>query len=254
MVNGNLDDIFNALSDPTRRDMLQRLLNGEHSVNQLAQAYNISLPAVSKHLKVLENAHLVTKERRGRQHFVALTSSTFRDATDHILYYQTTLDKRLDSLDRYLHKGRQALKPDATLKKKSPQQTLTVSHIFDVPCDEVWEAYVNAKQLSKWWERDNIKLTTCYIDARPEGIWRFAFRGADNKEYVVSGQYKEVKPLERLVYTDGFGEAGSARPEALVTVTFETLPDGKTKLTKSSAASRATHQLQAAWLQAAQSA
>jgi len=66
-----LDDVFYALSDPTRRDIVARAVTGEHSVSALARAYPISLTAVQKHVAVLERAGLVTKSRRGREQIVS---------------------------------------------------------------------------------------------------------------------------------------------------------------------------------------
>jgi len=248
MVNKNLNDVFGSLSDPTRRDMLQRLLGGEMSVNQLAQAYDMSLPAVSKHVKVLEAAGLVTRERRGRQHFVRFSAKNFRDATDHLLYYESTLQKRLDSLDEYIRTGRTRVQ--TILSQKTPEQTITVSHVFDAPRERLWEAYVNTDEIMHWWGGSTRRLRSSYNDVRVGGMWRFTIAGSEGKDYVMSGMYREVEPGHRLVYTDGMGEADDTRPQALVTVLFEDMPDGKTKLTKTSVATRAVHQLQAAWMKA----
>jgi DNA-binding transcriptional ArsR family regulator len=70
LPNGAVDDLFRALADPTRRDILRRCIVGEPSVSRLAQAYPMSFAAVQKHVAVLERAGLVTKERRGREQLV----------------------------------------------------------------------------------------------------------------------------------------------------------------------------------------
>lgn len=63
---GNLDEVFSALADPTRREILVALTEGERSVSELAEPFDVSLPAISKHLSVLEGAGLITREREGR--------------------------------------------------------------------------------------------------------------------------------------------------------------------------------------------
>jgi DNA-binding transcriptional ArsR family regulator len=73
-----VDELFRALADPTRRDILRRCATSEPSVSRLAQAYPMSFAAVQKHVAVLERAGLVTKERRGREQLV----QTDRDAVD----------------------------------------------------------------------------------------------------------------------------------------------------------------------------
>lgn len=251
MVNDKLDDIFGSLADPTRRDILQRLLSGEMSINRLAKQYAISLPAVSKHLKVLEAAQLITRERRGRQHFIKLRAVNFQNATDHLLYYQAALDNRLDSLDLYMQGKMKAAKTPPPAKKR-PLQTIRLTHIFNASIEKVWQVYTDPEHISKWWGPKGSTVVQCYNDLRVDGVWRFAFRGVENHDYVVSGQYQHVELYKKLVYTDGFGEAGHTRPEALVTITFEVLPDGKTKLTKESVAPQSVHQLQASWLKVAQ--
>jgi uncharacterized protein YndB with AHSA1/START domain/DNA-binding transcriptional ArsR family regulator len=248
MVNTDLSGVFSALSDPTRRDILQRLLKEEQSVNQLADAYAMSLPAVSKHIKILETARLVKKKRVGRQQIIRLSDEHFQMAADHLLEYQTTLSKRLDSLDHYLHSdARTASLPSP----KSPEQTLTVSHVFEASPRRVWEAYTAPEHVEKWWGSGAQDLTSCYNDVQVGGIWRFTFADTNQQEYIVSGQYREVKPYEKLVYTDGFGEPSATRPQAIVTITLEQIGNGKTKLTKTSTASKAVHQLQASWLKLA---
>lgn len=251
MVNNKLNTIFSSLADPTRRDILQRLLKGPANVNKLAAAYDMSLPAVSKHIRVLATAGLISKERRGRQHFISLVEDNFQSAADHLLYYQTVLGKRLDALDAHI-KGESLAIPVLHHKKSIKHQKLVMTHIFDAPISTVWDAYVNPQHVSKWWGPKGTTVLGCYNDVRVGGMWRFTFRGAEQQEYVVSGIYREVELYKKLVYTDGFGEAKHQRPEALVTVIFENIGDGQTKLTKTSVAPQSVHQLHAAWLKVAE--
>ena len=73
--------MFHALADATRRDIVRRALEGEHSVSALARCYPVSLPAVQKHVAVLEAAGLVTKQRRGREQLVRTDVETLRQAS-----------------------------------------------------------------------------------------------------------------------------------------------------------------------------
>jgi DNA-binding transcriptional ArsR family regulator len=75
------DRVFHALADATRRDIVRRALEGEHSVSALARRYPVSLPAVQKHVAVLEGAGLVTKQRRGREQLVRTDVETLRQAS-----------------------------------------------------------------------------------------------------------------------------------------------------------------------------
>ena len=98
----SLDAVFAALSDPTRRGILARLADGESSVTALAEPFDISLPAVSRHLKVLEAAGLVARTREGRVHHIRLVADPMLDALEWIARYGRFWEKRLDALDEFL--------------------------------------------------------------------------------------------------------------------------------------------------------
>jgi len=99
----NLDSIFGSLADPTRRDILQRVADHEQTVGELADKYkNLSLAAVSKHLKVLEKACLIVKRRQGKQQYVQLAPAALVGAEEYLQQYGLILEKRLDSLEKYL--------------------------------------------------------------------------------------------------------------------------------------------------------
>jgi DNA-binding transcriptional ArsR family regulator len=97
-----LDSTFAALSDATRRGILARLATGEASVTELAKPYDMSLPAVSKHLRVLESAGLVTRNKEGRVQRCRLVAGPMKGAADWIEHYRRFWDTQLDSLQRYL--------------------------------------------------------------------------------------------------------------------------------------------------------
>ena len=98
----NLDDIFSALADPTRRRLLGHLATGPQSVGQLAEPIAMSLPAVSKHVKILERAGLVRREKLGRVHRIHLTAKPMTLAKDFIDVYRAFWEDNLDQLANYL--------------------------------------------------------------------------------------------------------------------------------------------------------
>ncbi len=97
-----LDLTFSALGDSTRRAILARLTLGDASVGELAAPFEMSLPAVSKHLKVLERAGLLARDRQGRVHRCRLDPEPMRQADDWIGHYRRFWEERLDALDEYL--------------------------------------------------------------------------------------------------------------------------------------------------------
>ncbi|PZM77791.1 MAG: transcriptional regulator [Candidatus Melainabacteria bacterium] len=98
-----LDRTFFALSDPTRRAIIGSLAaKGSCSVLELAEPFQMSLPAISKHLKALENANLVTRERQGRVHYLKLCAEPMSEANAWIEAYRRFWTNHLDNFERYI--------------------------------------------------------------------------------------------------------------------------------------------------------
>ena len=98
----DLGATFGALADPIRRSILERLAQGESSVTALAQPFEVSLPAISKHLRVLEKAGLLTQERDGRVRRCRLEAGPMKNASDWITRYRRFWEDQLDSLADYM--------------------------------------------------------------------------------------------------------------------------------------------------------
>lgn len=116
MVNNQirLDEVFGALSDRTRRDMLRRLAAREHTVGELAAPFDMTLAAASKHIKVLENAGLVRRTVQGRSHLCRLHAQPLHAGLEWLRHYERFWDQRLDALEA-------ALREDAA--KETPRRT-----------------------------------------------------------------------------------------------------------------------------------
>jgi DNA-binding transcriptional ArsR family regulator len=97
-----LDSAYAALSDPVRRAILARLALGEATVGEIAEPFPISGPAVSRHLKVLEEARLVTRRRQGQTHILALNPSGLRSAQEWLDHYRAFWTSAFDRLDAHL--------------------------------------------------------------------------------------------------------------------------------------------------------
>lgn len=101
-VADRLDRTFGALADPTRRAILARLAKGEASVSELAEPFEMSLPAVSKHLKVLERAGLVTRGRERQWRPARLRATPIKEVAEWTDRYRRFWEERYDRLDEYL--------------------------------------------------------------------------------------------------------------------------------------------------------
>jgi len=101
-ASAQLDRTFGALADPTRRAILARLASGERSVMELAEPFEMSLPAVSKHLKVLEHAGLITRSRDAQWRPCRLEAKPLCDVAEWVEHYRKFWAKSFDRLDVYL--------------------------------------------------------------------------------------------------------------------------------------------------------
>lgn len=125
---------------------------------------------------------------------------------------------------------------------------IIITRIFDAPRERVWKAWSEPEQLMKWWGPKTYTSPSCKMDFREGGKYLFCMRAPNGKDYWTTGVFKEIKPLEKIVWTDSFAdENGNPVPasyygmgddfpadvfpdENTVTFTFEDL-NGKTKLT-----------------------
>ena len=108
---------FAALADPTRRAILARLATGESSVSELAEPFEMSLPAISKHLKVLERAGLITRGRQAQWRPCRIEPTALKDVDEWLEHYRRFWEESLDRLDQYLT-ALQAPTPGTKEKKR----------------------------------------------------------------------------------------------------------------------------------------
>jgi DNA-binding transcriptional ArsR family regulator len=118
-----LSNTFAALADPTRRAILAKLALGEASVTELAKPFNMSLPAVSKHLKVLERAGLVAHGREAQWRPRRLEANALKEVADWVEHYRQFWEQRLDRLDDYLRE----------LQKQKRQQSTSAANLIANP-------------------------------------------------------------------------------------------------------------------------
>jgi DNA-binding transcriptional ArsR family regulator len=97
-----LDLAFGALAHPIRRGILGRLASGEATVSELARPFKVSAPAISKHLRILEEAGLLTRRKQGREHHLRLDSKRLEQAQQWLERQRKIWNDRLDNLERYL--------------------------------------------------------------------------------------------------------------------------------------------------------
>ena len=102
MATDQLSTTFAALADPTRRAILARLVSGEHTVGELAEPFNMSMPAVSKHLRVLERAGLIARRKDAQWRRCRIEARPLKEVFNWAEHYRHMWEQRLDRLDHYL--------------------------------------------------------------------------------------------------------------------------------------------------------
>ena len=113
----------------------------------------------------------------------------------------------------------------------SAQRELTITRIFDAPCELVFKAWTDPKHVAQWWGPRGFTNPVCEMDLRPGGSFRIVMRAPDGVDHPMTGVFREIVEPERLVFTNvALGEKGNPVLEGLTTVTFAE-HGGKTKLT-----------------------
>jgi DNA-binding transcriptional ArsR family regulator len=115
----HLDDVYAAIADPTRRAILRRLADGEARVTAIAQPFRMTLHAVSKHIRILEQAKLIRRRRIGREHILSINPSALDDAASWIDAQRALWTRRIDTLESLLRAEDEQRKDTAT--RKSPR-------------------------------------------------------------------------------------------------------------------------------------
>jgi DNA-binding transcriptional ArsR family regulator len=118
-MSDHLSSTFAALADPTRRAILARLASGETSVTELAEPFTMSMPAISRHLKVLEQAGLITRGREAQWRPCRLNAEPLKEVAGWVEYYRKFWEESFNRLESYLRELQQKEKKNARKKKRS---------------------------------------------------------------------------------------------------------------------------------------
>src|SRR5512140_680932 len=179
---GVLDVTFAALSDPTRRAILARLAIGEATVNELAEPFDLSQPAISKHLKVLERAGLIEKGRDAQRRPRRLVAQPIEQAAAWLQGYRN---------------------PGTLLVTKPNDREITFRRMFAAPRERVFAAFTEPELLKRWFfGKPGGTLAACDIPLKPGDSLRYVWRDPDGSEMGMSGVCLEFIAPERIVATE----------------------------------------------------
>src|SRR5262245_49578576 len=168
MAVDRLSTTLAALADPTRRAILARLAPGEMAVGELARPFDMSLPAISKHLKVLERAGLIERSREAQWRPCRLDAAPLRDAADFLERYRRFWEQSLDRLDEYLRKlqksgthlkEKKKMSAESSLAMEPAERVLVIERTFNAPRPLVFKAWTEPERVAQWFGPQGFKTT-----------------------------------------------------------------------------------------------
>lgn len=215
-----LDDVFHALADPTRRAMVRQLSSGERTVTELAAPHAMSLAAASKHVKVLERAGLLIRQVDGRRHVCRLEPAPLAAATEHLRFYERFWAGRLDALEAFVARN----PGGATM---TVPHSITVTRVLNATPADLYAAWTEPELMRQWY------ATVVDADVRVGGAYRIENHEADGVVYGFTGRYLELDPGVRLAFTftSDLEKPEEGISDETVTVTFRQIEPGRTEVT-----------------------
>ena len=222
----DVGDVFHALADATRRDILRRSAGGELSVSRLADFYPMSFAAVQKHVAVLERAGLVTKQRRGREQLVRTDPDAVSRARQAIDQLEAAWRGRVNRMADLLAEARSRREPDertrhmsvTSVEKNLDSLTITLVADFDAPIERVWQLWADPRKLERWWGPPSYPATVEKYDLTPGGDVTYVMTGPDGDQPRGWWRVTSVNPPKSLEFTDGFAnEDGTPNADMPIT-------------------------------------
>lgn len=235
-----LSRTFAALADPTRRAILDRLMSGPRSVGDLAEPFEISLPAVSRHLKVLEHCGLIRRETNAQWRLCHLRPAPLHRAAGWLERYRAAWSERLDALEQFLERSRSGPTGRTSVDRGRPAMTtgeapaeqpaetvrLGLTRRFRASPEALFDAFTDSRRLVRWFGPKGMTVPVCRIDLREGCAWRACMRSPEGAEHCVKGVYREIRRPHRLVLTWIWEQGDMAGAETLVTLEFVAQGDG----------------------------
>jgi uncharacterized protein YndB with AHSA1/START domain len=185
--------------------MLERLGCGEATVGELALPLGMSAPAVTKHIRVLAKAHLITQGRNSRWRPCRLEEAPLRTAADWLEEQRTTWEARLDRLGPTCALWRNPGRETAMAMAENDREVVLQRQV-PFARELVWKAITDLAHMRQWWGPDGFTIEKLSLDLRVGGAWTFDMIGPDGVRYPNHSVFTEVAPPSRLVFDHGDGQ------------------------------------------------
>jgi uncharacterized protein YndB with AHSA1/START domain/DNA-binding transcriptional ArsR family regulator len=194
------NDPFKALAHPVRRDIVERLSGGALTVGDATRDLGVSKPTISRHLKMLEEAGVVTRVIDGRIHRLSLEPETLAETSDWIDNQRARWERLFDVVGEYLDEKGARVTED-------PAQVVRIERTFDAPAEEVFDAWTSAEVIRRWFKPGQGWGTPrAEVDLRVGGTMRVVMRAPDGAEVGASGEFTLIERPHRLAFTWTFDD------------------------------------------------
>lgn len=228
-----LDAAFQALADPTRRAIVERLARGPAPVSELARPLVMSLPAVLQHLAVLERSGLIRSEKAGRVRTCQIVPAALGEVERWIGARRAEWEQRMDRLGTFLaeHSTPETTmdqQADATIVQPPP---LTISRVFRAPRSVVYAAWTSAEQVKRWFSPAIFTTPDAVVEPRVGGRFEVCMRAPDGADNWARGTFADIVADRRLVIDMYAVDAAGARLfRAYTEVDFSDEPNSTTRV------------------------
>ena len=214
-----LGNVFQALADPTRRSVIQRLSVGPASTKELAKPFKMALPSFMQHLTTLESCGLIASTKAGRTRTWQIEKEALVAVETWMREQRALWEARSDRFATYVETLYE-------LERKSMEtpNEFTVARHIKAPRRVLWQAWTRPEHLEKWWVPQPMTCKVKSLDARSGGAFHLLLRDPQGGEMLQSGAFLELIPEERLIFTtaltDEWRPATSPLPiTAIITMT-----------------------------------
>ena len=180
----HLDAVFAALADPTRRAILSRLAAGKASVNEIAAPFEMSQPAVSRHLKVLERAGLIERDIDKQRRPAQLKAEPMAAAVSWLEEFKQFWTSNFDQLDSLLEELKRPTKKrkERRERRMGDLPNYVLDRVFDAPRELVWKTWTDPKLLPRWYG-PNVETIVHRLELKPGGLWLVEMKWGGNSMY-----------------------------------------------------------------------
>jgi uncharacterized protein YndB with AHSA1/START domain/DNA-binding transcriptional ArsR family regulator len=232
-----VNDAFRAVAHPIRRGIVERLGQGPATVRETTAGFDVSKPAITKHLRVLEDEGVITREVVGRTHRLSLNPAALAETVDWVDRQRSLWERMFDTVEDYL-----AEKEGKVMAGTADTKTAVVriERTYRASAHDVFDAWTNPEVIKRWWHPGpDWDTATAEVDLRVGGQLLVIMRDADGNEYTGRGQYTMVDRPSQLawIWQGEEGEAGAGSQLDLhfvehdghttVTLVHRGLPDGR---------------------------